>query len=499
MPVSALSRPARSGSVGALPPHSQSARRLAARRRRARTGLLLLGAFGLGALASVACSREAEAPAPEAAAAPVAEPVAPAAPRPRGLWVLCEGSQRVLEHPERIPALLEDSRALGATDLLVQVYRGGRAWFASTLADPGPYEALRAKTGRDTLDELLDAAHAAGLRVHAWVNVLSLASRRDGPLLRELGPGAVLVDQAGRSVLDYPNLDLPEPDRRYYRMGTPAVWLDPAAPGVAERLAATFAELVARYPLDGLHLDYIRYPDVLPFTPGSRFGVGLDFGHGEATRERFRSETGREPPSPPERLGNSELWDAWRRDQVTLLVGRIRDAARAVRPGVALSAAVWSYADRAYLAIGQDWRRWLEEGLVDFAVPMAYTLDARLFGYQARELSAVADPRRVWIGIGAWLYAKRPEGAVAQLRVARETDAGGDALFSWDAIADAPALRAALVAEASGPPAAPGEAPVPQAPPAPSAAPVPPAPPAPGTAPVPQAPPAPAAEGGGAP
>jgi hypothetical protein len=59
------------------------------------------------------------------------------------------------------------------------------------------------------------------------------------------------------------------------------------------------------------------------------------------------------------------------------------------------------------------------------------------------------DPERVWIGVGAWLYAKRPEGAVAQLRLAREAGAGGDALFSWDAIADTPGLRAALVAEAS--------------------------------------------------
>ena len=75
----------------------------------------------------------------------------------------------------------------------------------TTLADPAPYEKLRAATGRDTLLELLAAAHAAGLRVHAWVNVLSLANRRDGPLLRDLGPGAVLVDQAGRSILDYPD------------------------------------------------------------------------------------------------------------------------------------------------------------------------------------------------------------------------------------------------------------------------------------------------------
>jgi len=420
-----------------LPPHPQSARR---------RGLRARAAAGIAAaLTLAACTRESEAPAP--GAEPEPRVAAPEPRRPRGLWVLCEGSQRVLEHPERIPALLDDARALGATDLFVQVYRGGRAWFDSSLADAAPYRQLRERTGRDTLVDLLAAAHGAGLRVHAWVNALSLASQRDAPIVRDLGRDAVLVDQAGRSLLDYPDLDVPPPDRRYYRLGTPAVWLDPAAPGVAERLAATFAELLARYPLDGLHLDYIRYPDVLPFSPGSRFGVGLDLGHGAPTRERFRRETGLEPPSPPDRLGNAEAWDAWRRDQVTQLVARIRESARRARPGVALSAAVWSFADRAYLSVGQDWRRWLEEDLLDFAVPMAYTLDPRLFRYQAAELAHGARAEQVWLGVGVWLFAKRPEAAVQQLRLAREAGAAGDALFSWDAIADAPPLRLALAAE----------------------------------------------------
>ena len=56
---------------------------------------------------------------------------------------------------------------------------------------------------------------------------------------------------------------------------------------------------------------------------------------------------------------------------------------------------------------------------------------------------------RTWLGIGVWLFAKRPEGALDQLRAAREAGAVGDVLFSWDAIADAPALRDALAAESS--------------------------------------------------
>jgi uncharacterized lipoprotein YddW (UPF0748 family) len=368
---------------------------------------------------------------------------------PRGLWVLCEGSQRVLEHPERIRGLVEDAGGLGASDLFVQVYRGGRAWFDSSHADAAPYRALREATGTDTLAELIAQAHEAGLRVHAWVNVLSLAHNRDAPLVKDLGRDAVIVDRFGRSVLEFPNFEVPPPDRRYYRMGTPALWLDPAVPSVAARLSVTFAELLTRYPeLDGLHFDYIRYPDVLPFAPGSRFGVGLDFGYGPLTRARFKAETGLDAPFG-DSLANANRWDSWRRDQLTGRLVALRMAARTAHPEVQLSAAVIPHVDRAYLALGQDWRRWLEDGLLEFAVPMAYTLDDRILRYQVESLAHLPVGGRIWIGLGTWLFAKHPQRALEQIRLTRAAGATGESLFSYDSIAEAPALREALVRAAS--------------------------------------------------
>ena len=146
-------------------------------------------------------------------------------------------------------------------------------------------------------------------------------------------------------------------------MGTPGLYLDPAAPGVAEWLVAPFGELVARYPaLAGLHLDYIRYPDVLPFSPGTRFGVGLDFGYGAPSRARFAQETGKRAPFEGS-IENAEAWDDWRRERVSALVREIARTARAQRPGIAMSAAVWSHADRAYLAIAAGLARLARGGL----------------------------------------------------------------------------------------------------------------------------------------
>jgi uncharacterized lipoprotein YddW (UPF0748 family) len=374
------------------------------------------------------------------------EPASKPEPTPdiryRGLWVLCEGSRRVLEDPARIDRLILDAQALEVTDLFVQVYRGGRAWFPTALADDAPYQAIFATHGADPLAQLIARAHTNGLRVHAWVNVLSLSRNREAPILKQLGPGAVHVDRKGRSILDYPaDLELPNTDRDWYRVGTPGIYLDPGAPGVSESLVAVFRELVVRYPeLDGLHLDYIRHPGVLPFAPGSRFGVGLDYGYGEASRLRFRRETGVRGPyandaaPDPSRIVNANRWDTWRRDQVTELVAQIGEATAEVNPRLRLSAAVISYLDRAYLSLAQDWRRWLEEGLLDFAVPMVYSKDDRLVRYQVEAFASGPQAERIWAGIGVWLFAKDPQRARAQLEIVGRTQLAGDALFSYDAI-----------------------------------------------------------------
>lgn len=383
-------------------------------------------------------------PAPAPQAPPASPPAEAAAQRPRGLWVLAEGSQRVLDDARRVDDLLARARLLGASDLFVQVYRGGRAWYDADLADATPYREALERSGADPLALLLDKAGEQGFRVHAWVNVLSLSKNADAPIVRELGRNVVHSDRKGRSLLDYPGFEIPAPDRQYYRMGTPGVYLDPAAPGLAERLAATFAELLARYPqLDGLHLDYIRYPDVLPYTPGSRFGVGLDFGYGEASRERFRQETGLEAPFG-DRVGPANTWDEWRRDKLTQLVATLEAAARAVDPDVTLSAAVWTYADRGYLVLGQDWRRWLEDGLLDLAVTMSYTLDDRLLRYQAEAFAGLPIADRIWMGLGTWLFAASPERALAQIGIVREAGVRGEALFSYDSIVAEPPLWSTL-------------------------------------------------------
>lgn len=390
-------------------------------------------------------------PALESAQVSIADPATPAKkPMSRGLWVLAEGGVRVLDDATRIGPLLDRAERLGATDLFVQVYRGGRAFY------PGPegIERAAAADAGDVLALLLARAHDRGIRVHAWVNALSLSTRRDATLITRLGRDAILVDRAGRSILDYPDLDLPQPDRSFYRMGTRGIYLDPAVPAVREYLVSTYLDLVTRYPgLDGLHLDYIRHPDVLPFSPGSRFGVGLEFGYGPTSRARYRAETGRPDPiegAEPGVVRGANTWDTWRRDQVTRLVEEIAEATRGARPGLVISAAVIAYVDRAYLSLNQDWLGWLQSGALDLAIPMAYTLDDRLLGYQLDHFAGLKVSQRIWPGIGVWLFESSPQRALDQLEAVRSRGFAGEVLFSDDAIFASPGLLETLSVSPQG-------------------------------------------------
>jgi len=134
------------------------------------------------------------------------------------------------------------------------------------------------------------------------------------------------------------------------------------------------------------------------------------------------------------------------------LVRELRMAVRSAQPEAPegeqplLSAAVGTYFERVYLAEAQDWKGWIDDGLLEFAVPMAYTLDDRLFRYMVEGFASGPRSDRIWIGHGSWLFAQHPERALAQLEVAQSAGARGDVLFSYDSIADAPALRDALLA-----------------------------------------------------
>ncbi len=75
---------------------------------------------------------------------------------------------------------------------------------------------------------------------------------------------------------------------------------------------------------------------------------------------------------------------------------------------------------------------------------MMYTLDDRLFRYAADEYAGVSASERIWVGVGAWLFARDPQRVHGQLAMVRRRPPLGESLFSWDSIRSSPELHAIL-------------------------------------------------------
>lgn len=312
------------------------------------------------------------------------------------------------------PAAVEALATNGFTAVFPNMLWGGLAHYDSAFL---PHSAEFATYG-DQIRACVNAAHARGLQVHVWKVNWNLS-----------GAPQAFIDTlraAGRTQVS--------------RDGQPIDWLCPSHPDNLALETNSMMEVVRNYDVDGIHFDYIRYPD-------SRYCYCPGCG------SRFQSQTGRTVTNwPADVLATGTLRTAfldWRRAQITRLVSSIHAGVKAIKPGVKISAAVFPDAASAFDEVGQDWRQWVADGLVDFVCPMDYTTGLNQFtNLVAQQLGYVAGRVPVYPGIGAFIL--EPDGTLAQLQSTRAAHTGGFILFELGPASPTnlfPALRAGALAD----------------------------------------------------
>jgi len=230
------------------------------------------------------------------------------------------------------------------------------------------------------------------------------------------------------------------------RNGNEVLWLCPSDPRNFALERDSMLEVVRNYPVDGIHFDYIRYP-------------GSHACFCEGCRRRFEEAAGVKVNKWPDDALKPPLKDRfmkWRQDQITRLVRAVATEARRIRPGVMVSAAVFNNWESHRFSVGQDWKLWIEEGLLDFVCPMDYTPDPdRLAEMVANQVEWVGGRVPLYPGIGAW---RIPDvaGLVDQIERARSLGADGFLCFHYNdlefALNRMPALERALTAHRTTPP-----------------------------------------------
>lgn len=330
--------------------------------------------------------------------------------------------------PGRVDKVVEVASQVNINTLLVQVRGRGDAYYNSDLA-PKAEELEAAPKGFDPLDQVIRRAHAEGMEVHAWINVYLLWSAGAPPrsMLHAVNahPGWISVRADGRRLSEM----LPQ---EFQEEKIEGMYLSPGNPEVKRHLREIVREIVTRYAVDGIHLDYVRYPEPT---------VGYD----GATRTAFEREYGLDPAQidSPDSITLAVIgadrfpdlrarWIQWKRDQVTELVRAIRSDLDLTGRPIKLTAAVISDQNAALNRYLQDWPNWLRDGLLDAAVPMAYSPSTPIVERQLRNAMSIPTQRQVWAGIA--IYNQGARTAADKIRKARDLGVDGIALFSYDAL-----------------------------------------------------------------
>ena len=185
-------------------------------------------------------------------------------------------------------------------------------------------------------------------------------------------------------------------------------------------------EILANYEVDGIHLDYIRYP-------------GSHACYCAECRKRFilatRQKIEEWPAAVLPQTGKySREYIEWRTQQITRLVRLLHKRARQVDPDIKISTAVFGGYPACVTSIGQDWIAWAKAGYIDFVCPMNYTEDTGYFTeLLANQLALMPKNVAIYPGIGATASNSllRPDAVIEQIYLARYLGSSGWAIFDY--------------------------------------------------------------------
>ena len=208
--------------------------------------------------------------------------------------------------------------------------------------------------------------------------------------------------------------------------GKPLNWLCPSHPKNVSLELESILEIIANYDVDGIHLDYIRYP-------------GSHACYCEACRKRFMLATRQHIEQWPAAVlpntgAHSDKYIEWRTQQITRLVRLLHKRVREADPDIKLSAAVFGGYPACVTSIGQDWVAWAKAGYINFVCPMNYTENTDYFTeLLTDQLDLMPKNVAIYPGIGATASNAllRPDAVVEQIYLSRYLGASGWTIFDY--------------------------------------------------------------------
>jgi uncharacterized lipoprotein YddW (UPF0748 family) len=260
----------------------------------------------------------------------------------RGTWVTTAAST-ALDSRDNIKACVQTCKTAGINNIFIVVYNNGTTCYPSTVMQNLIGVRIRPNfTGRDPLQEMIDEAHAVGIKVHAWFEYgFSSSYAANG--------GAIVAAKPNWAAKNFAN-------QLVVKNGFD--WLNAFDPQVQDYMISLFKEVITNYNVDGVQGD-----DRLPALPSTA-------GYEAYTQNLYFTENGINPPADYTDAG----WIQWRAKKLNAFLKRLRTEVKSIKPNIlfSMSPSPYPFSLTEYL---QDWPTWVDSAWVDAVLPQCYRYD----------------------------------------------------------------------------------------------------------------------------
>lgn len=270
----------------------------------------------------------------------------------------------------------------------------------------------------DALEGFVRIGHEHGIQIHAWVENFFVGTtsqqESDPEHISNHNESWILLDKDGKNYYvsaEYGNF----------------VFLNPQNRECRDLVLSVYRELLENYDIDGLHLDYIRYPE---------HNGDADFGYNEDTVKDFQTKYGytANPKSYVAGTQQYKDWVAYRREVITSFVKEVSDLVNKVRPEVWITAACYPSLTDAPNNIYQHTAEWVKLGYIDQVFSMTYSNGTEYVTNNAQSFVDACKDKALY-STGLTLFSGNSgEELLSQINAVREVGATGQALFSLSSL-----------------------------------------------------------------
>jgi len=331
----------------------------------------------------------------------------------KGVWVRPSETREV-----DIENAVRRIKAAGIDNIFIETYYHGRTIFPSkTMASYGFVKQNEKFEGFDPLKVWIKYAHRNNIKVHIWFETFYVGIQRP-----ETNPGNILAMKPDWANKTKKNCDLntPTPSASEHN----GFFIDPANPEVQNFLLELMEEILDDYKVDGINLDYIRYPQSVAVNDMNSWG------YTEFARNEFKSIYGKDPVdikmSDPLWL----KWCAYRREKVSNFVARTGALTR--EKDVYLSAVIFPDRLAALTTKQQDWKTWSTRGYVNGFTPLFLTCNAKTLNTLITNvINAKAPGTDLFAGLFVTFMGGSEEDLIREIHETRKINVNGVILFDY--------------------------------------------------------------------